>query len=151
MDQPVPNTSQRRSLLLASMASVLFVLIVVVWVGFLVRFILDVRRSAREFPLRHVEAREAIEFVYRYEAKHGRWPTDAEVQAQHFVALAKGWQYKAGWGIDGAPTVGLHGPYHMMLYYHFEPPLQGKIVDEWSLSIEGDKKYFRAEQPYSLR
>lgn len=148
MNESVSNPSRRRFILLAGAVAVFFCLLFVIWIGFIVRFVLDVKKSTHDFPLRHTEAREAVEFVYSYHAKQGRWPTEAEVQAQQFGSLSNGWQYSAGSGIDGAPVMSLHGPYHMLLYYHFEPPEQGTINDEWSLSFEGDKKYFQVDEPY---
>ncbi len=124
-------------------------LAVAVWLGFLAKAIVDFKTALRDFPLRRAEARQTIEFVYSHHARHGQWPTLTEIQSQNFGALANGWQVSTD-AQAGAPTMWLHGPYHMNLVYYFEPPQQEVPNVDWTLSVEGDKRHFKEAVPYSV-
>jgi hypothetical protein len=102
------------------------------------------------FPRRHEEAKELIESVYAHYVKYGSWPRHAEIDAAQQSLRTAGWHYEADSG-DGLPSVFIHGPYHMILSYYFEPPASGRVSDEWAWSIEGDKRYFKAQVPYQLK
>lgn len=43
----------------------------------------------------------------------------------------------------------LHGPVHSFLIYYFTP-LTDATIQEWTLSVEGDKSQFVAKDDYTL-
>ena len=129
-------------------AAVLGAVILLMPIFGFVHFIYRMEAAIRDMPKRHAEAKEAIEFVYGHYLQFGEWPTKSEIESVPDL-LPLEWEYKGGGASQ--PLMWLHGPHHMFLYYYFEPPKNGMATDNWVLTIEGSKRAFRADEPYSLQ
>jgi hypothetical protein len=105
----------------------------------------NVSNEREQFARRHAEAKEAIEGTYAYFANHDKWPTGDDFAVIGGQAVSLGWMYSSD---PEPPVIWLHGPYHMILSYHFEAPNDGKVSNVWTLSCEGDKSFIKAQTPY---
>lgn len=113
-------------------------------------FCVQVRRAVDGFAPRHSEATGAIESVYAFYDRNGRWPENADMAppGQHWLPPDWTYDFDPANGIE--PRLFLHGPYHLFLDYRFEAPRQGVASRDWDRCWEGDHKYFKSDASYSV-
>ena len=104
-------------------------------------------KTARAFPLRHVEATDFIEWAYAERQANGRWPSAAEFEDASRELLPDDWSSE-GDPARGGPVVYLHGPDHMILSYRFSVSQKGEASKRWRLSGEGSTSFFEANVDY---
>ena len=104
------------------------------------------RSAYRQIIDRHDEPTEFIRCVYGYYAQNNKWPGKEDL-AQLPVPLPKEWEYD---GVEyDDPHVRLHGPFHMILSYHFDGPSGYNVTRKtWRLNIEGSEETFETNHLY---
>lgn len=147
MDRPAASIA-RTLYIVAAIVALTIILYIVAYTGIAAW---RVTREKSDFRQRHIEAKELIEFVYVYSAQHGRWPEKVDVDAAHQQLVSRGWDYKPNWGIGGAPTLILHGPFRTTLVYQFKSPAKDVASNEWVLSSEGSRSTFNAHVDYRVQ
>jgi hypothetical protein len=106
------------------------------------------RWSMTDFARRHFEATAGIERVYGYFEQNEHWPAKSVVESPGNQWFPAGWAYEF-YPDQGGPSIGLHGPNHMIIAYRFVVPRNGALSASWILSIEGDGNKFDAEAAYA--
>jgi hypothetical protein len=119
---------------------------VILFAFLLYRAVHDFRGSLADMRRRHLEATDTINNVYSWYRAKNRWPSKSEFDASVRLALASDWVYDSDGKYAGLM---IHGPYHTILVYQFEPPAPGSFCRTWTLSMEGDKSQFQGEVEYS--
>jgi hypothetical protein len=145
MTEPMPKPCWRTSPLHVALIGLLLVIAVVALFVIIIGW--DLRRSLTALRGRHIEATEAIQRVYAFYGRQGRWPTKSEIEASGNPSIPETWDYSSD--PQGTYAVlSLHGQYHSSLHYWFSPPRQGAVCNTWTLSVEGDKSEFEADVDY---